>query len=117
MFAQSVLKIQLDCLAYGRVTVKSRVAYITNEVLSSMHDCVFKAYLCEFDSQIKVANCKAYKRNCPLHPNDTCFYQILHSSQNSHRVYAYIKCHCKLCVKDKLPSLKSMCVNKLHEKK
>ena len=30
---------------------------------------------------------------------------------------AYTKCHCKLCVKDKPPSLKSLCVNKLHEKK
>jgi len=74
MFAQGVLKIQLGCLAYGIVTVKGRVTCITNEDISSRYDSVFQAYFCEFDSQIRLANCKAYAQYCPLHPDGTCFY-------------------------------------------
>ena len=77
---------------------------------------MFQAYFCESDSLIRLANCKAYTQYCPLHSADTWVYQILHFSQKSHRMSAYTKCHCKLCVKDKLPNLKFLCVNKLHEK-
>jgi len=60
MFAQSDLKeILLGSLAYGVVTVKGRVTCITNEVISLRHGCVFKAYFCEIDSPIKLANSKA----------------------------------------------------------
>jgi len=105
MFAQSVLKKN----TVGIVTVKGRVACITNEAISSRHDCVFKAYFCEFDSLIKLANCKAYTQYCPLHRDDTCLYQILYSSQKSRRISAYTKCHCKLCAKDEPASLKYVC--------
>ena len=114
--SEGLEKIQFGCLPYGIVTVKGQVTCITNEVMSSKHDCVFKVYFCLFDSPIRLANCKAYKQYCPLHRDDTCFYQILHSSQKSRRMSAYTKCHYKLCVKDKPASLKSLCVNKLHEK-
>jgi len=89
IFAQGVLKkkIQLGCLAYAIVGVKGRVTCITNEVISSWHDCVFKACFCEFDSPIRLANCKAYMQYCPLHQHDTCLYQILHSSQKSRSMY------------------------------
>jgi len=42
MFAQSALKnkIQLGCPVYGIITVNGRVTCITNEVLSSRHNCV-----------------------------------------------------------------------------
>ena len=70
---------------------------------------VFKAHFCEFDSPIRLANCKAYTQYCPLHRDDTCLYQILHSSQKSRRMSAYTKCHCKLSVKDNPASLKSLC--------
>ena len=77
-FGQSVLKkIQLDCLAYGIVTVKGQVTCITNEVLSSRHDCVFKACFCGIDYPIKLANSKAYPRKCLVHHGDTWLYQIL----------------------------------------
>jgi len=83
IFAQGVLKkIQLGCLAYGIVTVKDRVTCITNEVMSSRHDCVFKAYFCEFDSPIRLSNCKAHTQYCPLYRDDICLYQILHSHWN-----------------------------------
>ena len=67
--------IHLGCLPYGILTVKDRVTCITNEVISSRHDCVFQAYFCEFDSPIKQANCKAYTQYCPLHPDNTCLYK------------------------------------------
>jgi len=102
-------KIQVGCLAYGKVTVKGRVTCVTNEVISSRHDCVFKAYFCELHSPIRLVNYKAYRQYCPLHRDDTCLYQILHSSQKSRRMSAYTKCHCNLCVKDKPASLKSVC--------
>ena len=80
MFAQSVLKnkIQLGCLVYGIITVKGRVTCITNEVLSSRHNYVFEAYFSYYDSPVKLANCKACIRHCPLHPDDTCFGQVMH---------------------------------------
>ena len=106
IFAQSVLKnIQLDCLAYGIITVKGRVAFITNEVKSSMHACLNNAHFCEFDSQIKLANCKVYSQKSSLHPNNTCPYHTLFSSSKPFRVFAFTKCHCKLCVKDRSASL------------
>ena len=116
MFAQSLEKIQLGCVVYGIVTIKGRVTCITNEVKLSRHDCVFQAYFCESDSPVRLDICKAYMQYCPLHPDDNCLYQILHFSQKSRRMTAYTKCHCKLCVKDKPPSLKSLSVNKSHEK-
>jgi len=67
---------------------------------------VFKAYFCQSHSPIKMANSKVYARNCPVHPGDTCLLQILPKSP---RMSPYTKCHCKLCVKDKPPSLKSVC--------
>jgi len=74
---------------------------------------VFKAYNCESYCPIKLAHCKAYARICPVHPTDTCLLQI---PPKSPRMSPFIKCHCKLCVKEKPPSLKSLYVNKLHGK-
>ena len=99
---------KLCYLAYGIVTVKGQVTCTTNAVLSSRHDCVFEACFFGVDSPIKLAKCKAYPWNCPVHPGDKCLLQILTKSP---RMYPYTKCHCKLCVKDKPPSLKSLCVN------
>jgi len=116
IFAQSVLrKIQLSCLTFGIVTVKGRVAFITNEVKSSMHDWVHDVYFCDYDSPTVLADCKVYTRYCPLHPDNTCPYHILYSSRKSFRVSACTKCHCRLCVESRPASLKALCVNKLHE--
>jgi hypothetical protein len=42
IFAQSVLKnIKLSSLAYGVMCIHSRLTYITNETLTSRHECVF----------------------------------------------------------------------------
>ena len=108
IFAQSVLKnIELGCLAYGIVTIKDRVTYLTNEVLSSKHDCVTDLYFCDYESPMQLANCIVDLKYCPLQPNNTCLYQSLNPP----------KCHCTLCVKNKPASLKSLCVNKIIEKK
>lgn len=41
IFAESVLNtIRLSSLVYGIVCLNKRVTYITNEVLTSKHDCV-----------------------------------------------------------------------------
>jgi len=41
IFAEGLLKkIQVSSLAYGIVSINSRVTYITNEVITSRHDCV-----------------------------------------------------------------------------
>ena len=80
LFAQiDFNKIQLVCVAYAILTVKGLVTCITNDVTSSRHDCVFKVYLCEFDSPIRLANCKAHTQYCPQKRYDYCLYQILHS--------------------------------------
>ena len=108
-------KMRLGCLTYGIVIVKGCVTYITNQVKSLMHDCVYYRYFCEFDSPIKLANCKVYSRYCSLHHNNNCPYHVLFHSHKSRRMSPYIKCHCKHCVKNKTPSLKFLCVNKLHK--
>ena len=46
IFVQSVLKrLRLSSLAFGIVCINKRVTYITNEVLTSRHDCVFERSL------------------------------------------------------------------------
>ena len=48
IFAQSLLKkIRLSLLAFGIVCIKMRVTYITNEVLTSSHDCAIERYTCD----------------------------------------------------------------------
>jgi len=39
IFAQSALKMRLSSLAYGVVCINSRLTYITNDVLTSRHEC------------------------------------------------------------------------------
>jgi len=50
IFAESVLaNMQLSSLTYGIVNFNKHVTYITNEVLTSRHDCLFERYTCELD--------------------------------------------------------------------
>ena len=97
------------------MTVNSRVTFITIEVKSSMPDCTYSPYFCESDSPIELADCKVYSHYCSLHPNNNCPYHIMFHSLRSRRTSSYIKCLCRLCVKNKTPILKSLCVNELHE--
>jgi hypothetical protein len=97
------------------VTVKGRVTFITNEVKSSMHDCVHDVYFCDYDSPNVLYDCKVYAQYCSLHPDNTCPYHVLYSSGKSFCVFSWTKCHRKLCVKSRSASIKALCVNKLHE--
>ena len=49
IFGQNVLKIKLSSLAFGIVCINKRVTYITNEVLTSKHVCVFERYTYDLD--------------------------------------------------------------------
>ena len=65
ILAQSVLnKISLSSLAYGIVSITKRVTYITNEVLTSKHDCVFEVYTFNLKLSKRPAGCMLYTRRC-----------------------------------------------------
>jgi len=49
VFAESILsRIILYSLTYGIVSIDRHVTIITNEVLTSRHDCVFERYFCDY---------------------------------------------------------------------
>ena len=71
MFWCATERICLSSLVNGTVSVKCRVTYITNEVLTSPHDCVFEMNTCNLDLPKKPDNCKMYTRYCSMHRNKT----------------------------------------------
>ena len=78
IFAQSILrKICLSSLAFGIVCIKKRVTYITNEVLTSRHDCVFERYTCDLELPKKLASCKLYTRYCSMYRKTACPFYLL----------------------------------------
>ena len=88
VFAESVLKkIQLPPLAYGIVTVDKRVTCITNEVITSRHDCVFERYTCDLELPKKVAGCTLYTLYFSLYRKKTCPFYILYYTKKFHRLF------------------------------
>jgi len=71
IFAQGVIKIRLSSLAYGIVSINKRVTYITNEVLTSKHNCVFEVYTFKLDLPKRLTNCKLYTQRCSAYPHRT----------------------------------------------
>jgi hypothetical protein len=70
IFAQSALrKMHLSSLAYGVVCIKKPSTYITNEVLTTRHECKFDIFALDLDRPRRLANCKLYSRFCSKHPN------------------------------------------------
>jgi hypothetical protein len=58
-FAYSVInKICLSCVAYGIVSIHNRMTYVTNEVLTSKHECVTAKYVSALDMTKNLAYCK-----------------------------------------------------------
>jgi len=106
-------KIRLLSLAYGIVSVRKFVNYVTNKVLTSRHDCVLERYTCDLDMPKRLANCKLYTKYRSAHPCLKFPFNILYVTKKSHRIFWEPRCHCKLCVKNRPASLKSQCVNKL----
>jgi len=86
IFAQSLLKkICLSSLAFGIVCINKRVAYITNEVLTSRHDCVFESYTCDFELPKKAGWLQIVTRYCIV--KKTCPFYMLYCSKKSHRLF------------------------------
>jgi len=112
-FAHSVLsKICISSLAYGIMSVNNRVTYITNEVLTSRHNCVINLIAFNLDKPKQLAKCKMRTKTCSACPYINLSPQIVFCTKRSHRVFSDSQCHCKLCVKSG-PASKSQCVNKL----
>ena len=98
------------------MSINKRVTYITNEVLTSKHNCVFEVYTCKLDLPKRLPNCKLYTQRCSAYPHKNYPFYILYcTKKKSHRLFGNPRCHCKLCIKDGPPSLKSVFLNKLGE--
>jgi len=79
VFAESISsKMELSCLTYGIVNVSKRITYITNEVLTLRHDCVFESYTCDLDLPKTLAGCTLYTKYCSMHPKKYCPFYILY---------------------------------------
>ena len=97
IFAQSLLKkICLSSLAFGIVCINKRVAYITNEVLTSRHDCVFESYTCDFELPKKAGWLQIVTRYCIVKKNLSILHVILFKEISSFvlrsSVLLYIMC-------------------------
>ena len=116
IFAQSVLKnIKLSSLAYGVVCINKRLTYITNETLTSRHECIFDPGAINLNSPRRLANCKDDISFCDENPSPMDIFPagVLFCTKRSHSQSRNNQCQCKLCVKTGPASLKSLCVNKL----
>jgi len=57
IFAQSLSKrMRLSSLAYGVVCIKKRLIYITNDMLTSTHECKFDVSAVDLDRPRRLAN-------------------------------------------------------------
>jgi hypothetical protein len=115
VFAQNALsKLRISTLAYGIVCIKNGITGITNEVLTSKHNCIFDLYAFELDRPRHLANCKIYTEFCSKHdPIGIPTAGELFCSKPSHKPFQKNACLCRLCVKASPASLKSLCVNRL----
>ena len=107
IFAQSVLQnMRLSSLVYGIVCINKRVTYITNQVLSSKHDCVYDFFDINLRLPKRLANCTAFTQSCSKNPLHGIFsYGTLYCTKSTHRKFKRAQCCCKLCIKDTPPSL------------
>jgi hypothetical protein len=116
VFAHTVLnKIRLFSLVYAIVSVRKRVTYITNQVLTSKHECILDLFGCDLHLPKRLANCKLCTQYCSTYSKSKEYVleKSLFCSKKSHRMLEEPQCDCKLCVKDGPGSLKSLCVNQL----
>jgi hypothetical protein len=107
---------RLSSLVCGILCINKRVTYITNQVLTSKHDCVFDLFQFNLRLPKRLAHCKSFTQSCRKH--SLCDYfstRTLYCSKKVHRVFKQSQCSCKLRIKDTPASLKSHCVNKISE--
>jgi hypothetical protein len=97
------------------VSVRKRVTYITNQVLTSKHECVVNSFANDFHLPKQLADCKLCTQYCSAYPKSKEYVleKSLFSSKKFHRMPGEQQCHCKLCVKDGPGILNSLCVNQL----
>ena len=78
---------RLSSETYGIVRINKRVTCITNEVLTSKHDCLFHLFTYELHLSQQLANCKVFAQSSLKHPR--CDYYptgTLYCTKRSHRV-------------------------------
>ena len=93
---------------------KKRLTYITNDVLTSRHECKFYMFALDLDKPRRLAKCKLHIGFCSKHPLIDIFPTgILFCSKRSHNLSWKNECQFKLYVKTGPASLKSLCVIKL----
>jgi len=99
IFAQSALRtMSLSSLAYGVVCIKKRLTYITNDMLTSRHECKYDMFALDLDRPRRLANCKLYTRFCSQHPLIDIFRTgILFCNKRSHNLSWKNECQFKLC--------------------
>jgi hypothetical protein len=115
VFAQNALnEIRISALAYAIVCVKNRITYITNETLTSKHECTFGKRGMDLNTPRQLASCKLHSSLCTVYPHKRDLFggRALFCSKPSHKRFWKNECSCKLCVKAGPASLKSLCVNK-----
>lgn len=112
IFVQSVLKImRLSSLASDIVCINKRVTYMTKQVLTSKHDCVFDI---DITFAWETSNSMSFTQSCSEHnlcddfPVSTLFW-----TKRTHRVLKESQCRFKLLVKEGPVSSKSQSVNKI----
>ena len=66
--ARCIKKIRLSSLTYKIVNINKRVTYITNEVLTSKHDCVLEVCTCNLDFPKRLAGCNLYTQRSSAYP-------------------------------------------------
>ena len=107
---------RLSSLVYGIVCINKRVTYITNQVLTSKHDCMFDLFDINLRLPKRLANCTSFTQSCSKHPLHHYFSTgTLYCTKKTHHKFKQSQCHCKLCIKNTPASLKSLCVNKITE--
>lgn len=68
IFAQGLLQeISLSTLTFSIVSVNKSLTYITNEMLTSRHGCVYEKYTCDLAMPKRLASYKLYIKYCKGH--------------------------------------------------
>ena len=96
-------------MAYGVLCINKRLTYITNDTLTSKHECVFDMDAFDLNTPRHLANCKA---DISFHDENPPIY-IFHAGElfctkRSHNRSKTIRANVN-CVKTGPASLKSLC--------
>jgi hypothetical protein len=75
-------------LAYGIVCLNKRLTYITNDVLTSKHECKFDVFAFDLHKPKSFANCELSSGFCSKHPPNKDLFrnQMPFCSKSSHNL-------------------------------